>query len=100
MSPPVSWYMSALALDLALPPMIVCLAGRRPDGHAMPGPAGGWSRWLVLIGGLARLTLALRGLGCHQDRRGSLRALPPRPGGGPGPAARGGLWASWGGPPG
>jgi len=41
----------------------------------------------VLIGGLARLTLALRGLVCHQDRRGSLRALPPGPGGGPGQAA-------------
>src|SRR5258708_27525896 len=50
------------------------------DGYSGP-------RWLVLIGGLARLTLALRGLVCHQDRRGSLRALPPAPVRGPGQAA-------------
>src|SRR5258706_8283326 len=55
------------------------------------GPRRSLPGWLVLIGGLARLTLPLRGLVCHQDRRGSLRALPPGPGGGPGQAAGGGL---------
>src|SRR5258706_3810658 len=61
--------------------------------HTRVRSARDGTRWLVLIGGLARLTLALRGLVCHQDRRGLLRALPPGPGGGPGQAAGGGLLA-------